>query len=451
MLHQALLMWERPSQKNTAALGKATTLGGILKGSLFQPHVVRVAPMVPDQDGSCEDVTFLANNDSVFLEVDEGEAQASRTKERLSKKKKTKGRLSRKPEVLVTIGSVSPSLIGSSLDEGSQVGSGGTEVPAQPQRPTTWSTPFSTVCSQDGAGEHVHMPAELPFHFRLDVSGVRFDGHGEYEPFPDTWYDDVIRSLEKEWTFCRQQQEQAWIDGELPLGIRQSWAPSDRGFMGTCLRDREQSDWVSDAARRIEITPMQVVALERTPGVPLQKEDLEIGCDGLWCRMVYDVQEDPLLKQIGYQGRSQFVGLLLAYEAPLNPEDFSKERYRREVRFAHIDHFEFAICCPASPYTGCQLQHPPRGIACLFELDYCPGSERLCDQMFDARAALTWLFWECFDELVPQGEEQSGFSRTAWQAGRRLIHCKTRSQALVCPGNRWAIRTLCFGQRRRLG
>jgi hypothetical protein len=40
-----------------------------------------------------------------------------------------------------------------------------------------------------------------------------------------------------------------------------------------------------------------------------------------------------------------------------------RRRHSTEIRASHIDHFEFALCFPPSPYPSCQLDAPDYGMA----------------------------------------------------------------------------------------
>ena len=347
---------------------------------------------------------------------------ASGTKESAAKKKRKGQRQSKgkacSAQPSASFSSSHPIMIGCSVDElpiASEL------PPAKEERMMLRGT---NATLETAAGAHLpsHLPSSLPFHFRLDVSSIRLAGNGGHVKYPDTWQQDVASSLEVEWKSCREQQEQAWLEeGKLPLEITQALAASGvhTWSLVRCLRRRQDMKWESrKSAGPGEITPMKVLRLERAPGVPLQKQDLEeVGFDGLWCQMLYDICDDPLLAEMGYQGPTQFVALLLAYESPLNPMDFPLEQFSREVRFAHIDHFEFAICCPASPYSGCRFKEPQNGICRLFCLDVSPGSESLQKHMIDARAALTWLFWDCFDQMFPHGHDQKQAATTWRQLG----------------------------------
>ena len=86
--------------------------------------------------------------------------------------------------------------------------------------------------------------------------------------------------------------------------------------------------------------------------------------------MIFDLSGDPVLKEIGHEaagGATVFSALVLLYVA--------SAREATEIRVAHVDHFEFALLFPASPYQSCKLDVPLDDLASCFQLDLS-GEER---------------------------------------------------------------------------
>ena len=247
------------------------------------------------------------------------------------------------------------------------------------------------------------LPPQLPFHFRWDVPCLRLEG---LEPhLPTDWERVVAQRLEREWRRCRKEQEQAWVsNGNLPFEVQRLAATmgksSDEVFARVC--DRAQSAlWHSEAGSTRPMLPMKVCAFEKLPGQALQKEELEgLALGGLgssWCYLTYDLSSDPLLLDLAYEGAhpTTFSTLLFAYGAQVA----DAEMRTCHLRFARMDHFDFALCFPPSPYPTCNLPSPEVDFATLLGLDACSDMSTAEDAMTQARAVLTWLFWDCFDEI----------------------------------------------------
>lgn len=240
------------------------------------------------------------------------------------------------------------------------------------------------------------MPPQLPFHFRLDVSGVKIGNH-----FPDDPIKNISLSLEKEWRYCRKDQERAWInDKDLPCEIRDVALQHDKCLKKEVwpnIKQRKDESWqkMSYAGRTVRTYPMKVEKFYTAPGQELTREDLKGATEDLWCYMIYDLSGDPLLKDIGHDGPTTFSALVLLYISYLDGD----AKHSTEIRASHIEHFEFALCFPPSPYPSCQLDAPDYGMARCFQLDLTGEKQSLESLMFQVRPALTWLFWDCFEEL----------------------------------------------------
>ena len=89
--------------------------------------------------------------------------------------------------------------------------------------------------------------------------------------------------------------------------------------------------------------------------------------------MIFDLSSDPVLQEIGHEAAgcpTVFSALVLLYASYL-----AGSREATEIRVAHVDHFEFALLFPSSPYASCKLELPEHDLASCFRLDLS-GEER---------------------------------------------------------------------------
>ncbi|CAK9074745.1 unnamed protein product [Durusdinium trenchii] len=285
------------------------------------------------------------------------------------------------------------------------------------------------------------MPPYLPFHFRLDVSAIKIG-----KSFPEGWRHILKAKLEMEWRYCRKDQGRAWIAAEeLPCEIRDAALQHQKSleYVWTGIKERKEESWQCKETGQ-KTFPMRVIDFETIPGHSLRKEDLPETAlhqgreEDVWCHMIYDLSTDPLLKEIGHEGPTKFSALMLLYISYLEGE---KSKHATEIRIAHIDHFEFAFCLPRSPYSSCTLEEPEEGLARWFPADL-ENSRPLETLMAEARASLTWLFWDCFEELFPKEtltkkstKRQTAFadrvkSLVYTNGTKDLRDCETRGEAM---------------------
>ncbi|CAJ1380796.1 unnamed protein product [Effrenium voratum] len=297
--------------------------------------------------------------------------------------------------------------------------------------------------------QYHRMPPSLPFHFRLDVSALKFSANGLAKA---KWLQKLREELEKNWRYSRKDQERAWVrEGELPGEVRDILERNGKcseQVMAAVQRRRADPSWQeeNDQGQMEKTMPMHVLRLERLArrGEELTQEDAkEITEEGLWCNMIYDLSTDPLLQDIGYAGQNptQFSAMVLIYTRHLDKLDLKKD-LTQELRVAHVDHFEYGLCFPIRPYPSCQLPPPPdrEDLSWIFEREgrTADGAEleRLVKQ---GDAMMTTLFWQCFDaffhaDYKRQSTTKPAFSRTqlfAKPTAKDLTACGTRQEALL--------------------
>ncbi|CAE7590616.1 unnamed protein product [Symbiodinium sp. CCMP2592] len=366
---------------------------------------------------------------------------------------------------------MSPAVLGKQADASVAASTSAEDLKLTPIAPSQSSTlagqhlagrPSSAQKSADGASavspytdggtatQAPSLPAQLPFHFHWDVSCVRLES---VQPqLPTNWEHAIAQRIEREWRRCRKEQEQAWVsNGNVPFELQRLasslGASSDELFARVC--ERTLSGWHGEETGKPRPTmPMKVVAVDTICGQAVQKEDLEAlsgsrGAGSLWCNLTYDLSSDPLLQDLDYARKSDtsttFSTLLFVYG--LEATD-SSEKSLCDVRCARIDHFDFALCFPPAPYPTYNLPVPEVDFPTLLGLE--SGSD-ICmsdDWMTQARAVLTWLFWDCFDEIfTPHATEiklRDKPGRTLLPFGvhrrfdKKLKDCGDRAEALGC-------------------
>lgn len=378
----------------------------------------------PEAEDECDESPLAALRKSKTVDVDQEEGQkAGKMKKKVVKKKKKIVSIDAKAEVEVEVleaivaempevDGVVPEVIGRSL----------TSVTVQ-------SEPRSVIVEEMPP----RMPPDLPFHFRLDVGALRI---GTGKTFPSDWWNKLSSSLEKEWRYCRKDQERAWVNHkELPCEIRDAAKRNGKSLEDVCggIRQRKEESWQKICPQRgtVRTYPMKVLKFETAPGRKLKQEDLEGAKEDIWCHMTYDLKDDPLLKDMGHEGPTIFSALMLFYISYSEWDSKSA----MEIRVSHIDHFEFALCFPTAPYPLCQLEAPEFDFGRYFEVDLAGGEQALESMMSQVRPLLTWLFWDCFDELFSEEVKRTNTSRAAHATGlaykvRSLVTSQTKLKEL---------------------
>ncbi|OLP98561.1 Anoctamin-1 [Symbiodinium microadriaticum] len=381
-------------------------------------------------------------------------------KKKAAKKRKVFHKGSAKQSNSSLQSSKSPAVLGKQADA-SVAASTSESLKLTPVAPSQSSTfagqhsdgrPSSAEKSGDGAPadgtvpQAPSLPAQLPFHFHWDVSCVRLES--EQPHLPANWERAIVQRIEREWRRCRKEQEQAWVsNGNVPFELQRLaaglGASSDELFARVC--ERTLSGWHVGEARGTRPTmPMKVVALDTIRGQAVQKEDLEalpaMGSTGsIWCHLTYDLGSDPLLQDLGYARGSDTTFSTLLFVYGLEATD-SSEKSLCDVRCARMDHFDFALCFPPAPYPTYNLPVPEVDFPTLLGLE--AGSDIMSDDWRTARAVLTWLFWDCFDEIFsPHATEiklRDKPGRTLLPFGvhrrfdKKLKDCGDRAEALGC-------------------
>eukprot|EP00434_Breviolum_minutum_P008546 symbB.v1.2.007538.t2/scaffold464.1/size201063/7 len=387
----------------------------------------------PEAEDECDESPLAALRKSKTVDVDQEEGQkAGKMKKKVVKKKKKIVSIDAKAEVEVEVleaivaempevDGVVPEVIGRSL----------TSVTVQ-------SEPRSVIVEEMPP----RMPPDLPFHFRLDVGALRI---GTGKTFPSDWWNKLSSSLEKEWRYCRKDQERAWVNHkELPCEIRDAAKRNGKSLEDVFggIRQRKEESWQKICPQRgtVRTYPMKVLKFETAPGRKLQQEDLEGAKEDIWCHMTYDLKDDPLLKDMGHEGPTIFSALMLFYISYSEWDSKSA----MEIRVSHIDHFEFALCFPTAPYPLCQLEAPEFDFGRYFEVDLAGGEQALESMMSQVRPLLTWLFWDCFDELFSEEVKRTNTSRAAHATGlaykvRSLVTSQTKLKDRHDSCFRWVI------------
>lgn len=276
-------------------------------------------------------------------------------------------------------------------------------------------------------------PVPLPMQLRFDFSLVRLGGREGC--CRGAIMKSIPGKIEEVWLRLRLQQEEAWVAAGIPHEVVLV-AKRHAGNLRTLLRAL-QGDGADLAERHRKMRlqkPMRVIALEKEHGESVAACDLEMGFGQRWLRLTCCLRSDPLLRDLGLSGPSTlFEIMILAYERHV---DLDPGRAAREVRFASLGGYDYALVFPVLPYPACELRVQDEDMGASFPVDVDLGAgSKFQENILDAQATLAYLFWQCFNARFPC-KKKGLVSHTAhsWRGEERtsqkLKDCPSRQDAL---------------------